>query len=151
MANLTASDVADYFLTLIEEDSGDNISNLKLQKLVYYAQGFHLALHDGQPLFEDTIEAWTHGPVVPALYHRYKVYGPGAIPPPESLDASKFDEATRDLLEEVWKVYGQFSAWKLRDMIHEEPPWKESPPGSPISQESMGVYFQTLLVHGQPQ
>src|SRR5260363_307462 len=56
-------DVANYFLTLVEEEVGDALSNLKIQKLVYYAQGFHLALFS-RPLFENAIEAWTHGPVI---------------------------------------------------------------------------------------
>ena len=78
---ITAQDVADYFLFLVDDPSGDNLSNLKLQKLVYYAQGFYLAIHD-RPLFDDAICAWEHGPVVPSLYRRYKKYGSGGIPAP---------------------------------------------------------------------
>lgn len=53
--------VADYFLNKAskEEDGGEIISNLKLQKLVYYAQGFHLAMYN-QPLYTESLEAWTH-------------------------------------------------------------------------------------------
>ena len=65
---LTCYDIAKYFLAQADEEIGDLISNLKLQKLVYYAQGFYLALHD-EALFPEDIEAWTHGPVVPVLYH----------------------------------------------------------------------------------
>ncbi len=64
-------DVAEYFLSLADEEAGDFLSNLKLQKLVYYAQGFHLALFN-RPLFMAAIHAWQHGPVVPELYHAYK-------------------------------------------------------------------------------
>ena len=56
---LTAEDTAAYFLALVEEDEGELMSHLKLQKLCYYAQGFHLAI-TGYPLFTDRIEAWTH-------------------------------------------------------------------------------------------
>jgi uncharacterized phage-associated protein len=49
---LNCDDVAKYFLAQASEDAGDLISNLKLQKLVYYAQGFHLALYD-TPLFPE--------------------------------------------------------------------------------------------------
>ena len=59
---LSCHDVAKYFLALTDEDAGDLISNLKLQKLVYYAQGFHLALFD-TPMFGEPIEAWTHVPL----------------------------------------------------------------------------------------
>ncbi|HSX79064.1 MAG TPA: type II toxin-antitoxin system antitoxin SocA domain-containing protein, partial [Candidatus Saccharimonadia bacterium] len=61
---LDCYDVAQYFLAKADEDAGDLMSNLKLQKLVYYAQGFALALLD-KPLFPQCIEAWIHGPVVP--------------------------------------------------------------------------------------
>lgn len=47
------------------------ISNLKLQKLLYYMQGFHLAYFD-TPLFDDDIEAWMYGPVVPCVYNHFK-------------------------------------------------------------------------------
>jgi uncharacterized phage-associated protein len=71
---LTAMAVAEYFLTLQEEEAGDLISHMKLQELLYYAQGLHLALN-GRPLFDDTIEAWTHGPVVPTVYREFKRFG----------------------------------------------------------------------------
>lgn len=57
---ISCSDVARYFLALVDEDAGDSLSNLKLQKLVYYAQGFHLALY-GEPLFprgDSSVETW---------------------------------------------------------------------------------------------
>jgi uncharacterized phage-associated protein len=71
VATMKAQDVAEYFLTLVDDEAGDSLSNLKLQKLVYYAQGFHLALTE-KPLFDEAIEAWEHGPVVPGLYHKLK-------------------------------------------------------------------------------
>ena len=71
--------VAAYFLNKANSDDvGDLISNLKLQKLVCYAQGFALAIFE-RALYDDTIEAWQHGPVVLGLYHRFKTFGSGAI------------------------------------------------------------------------
>lgn len=104
---LNCYDIAKYFLCLVDEEAGDLISNLKLQKLVYYAQGFHLAIYN-IPLFHEPIEAWTHGPVIPDLYHEYKQYGLGAIPQPDNVDFSKYDETTKKLLDEVYSVFGQF-------------------------------------------
>lgn len=122
MATLTCFDVANYFLTLTNEDVGDSISNLKLQKLVYYAQGFSLALR-GKVLFDESIEAWAHGPAIPELYHKYKEYGANAINKPEGVDFTKYDDNVKSLLNQVFEEYGQFSAWKLREMSHEEEPW----------------------------
>ena len=148
---LTCHDVADYFLALVDEDAGDTISNMKLQKLVYYAQGFHLALY-GKPLFPERIEAWDHGPVVPELYRRFKKFGAKAIEKPEEVDFSKFDTQTRELLDEIWNVYGQFSAWKLRNMTHDEMPWQNAyGKGGVISETDMKEYFKTLLIEDENQ
>ena len=103
MPSLTARDVADYLIASVDAESGDNISNLKLQKLLYYAQGFSLALN-GEPLFDEPLVAWAHGPVVTDLYHAFKQYGSGAIPPPESFEDSKYDRSTKELLDEVLNV-----------------------------------------------
>lgn len=140
-------EVAKYLLSLADDDAGDLISNLKLQKLVYYAQGFHLAMYN-EPLFPEDIYAWTHGPVVPELYREYRQYGPGSIPVPTDLDPAIYDERTGKLLDEVYGVYGQFSAWKLRSMTHEEPPWQEASHTNGIIQhDSMRNYFQQFIVN----
>ncbi len=83
--------------------------------LSYYAQGFHLALFN-RPLFGNSIKAWTHGPVIPELYRAYKEYGAGALPLPIEFDPDVFDRDTCELLDEVYQVYGQYSAWMLRDL-----------------------------------
>lgn len=145
---LTAKDVAEYFLSRVDSESGDSLSNLKLQKLVYYAQGYHLALY-GTPLFGDAIEAWQHGPVVPGLYRMYKQYGSQSVPVTDDFDIEKFNSSTRELLDEVFQVYGQFSAWKLRDMTHAESPWLDAYnlfPSATVTTESMTQYFRTQLV-----
>lgn len=145
---LTCFDVADYFLAHCDEESGDQISNLKLQKLAYYAQGFSLALL-GRPLFDEPIEAWMHGPVVPSLYRKYKDHGGMGLPKPDNINFEKYSDDERDLLDEVYRVYGQFSAWKLRNMTHEEQPWKESyvegASSMPISNEAMRSFFATRI------
>ena len=143
---ISGHDIAKYFLAQIDEDAGDLISNLKLQKLLYYAQGFNLALYD-EPLFPESIEAWTHGPVVPEVYHEYKDFGSNAIPIPSNVDFSKYDQQTRELLDEVYSVYGQFSAWKLRNMTHDEEPWKNATVGDIITSKSMEKYFKTQIVN----
>ena len=144
----TALDVANYFLNLADngEESGELLSNLKTQKLVYYAQGFSLAILD-EPLFEDSIEAWTHGPVVPNLYQEFKGYGSGPIPAPEDFDASEhFSGEQIELLNEVMDVYGQFSAWKLRNLTHEESPWKNNAAtASRITEEELKEFFSNLI------
>ncbi|MEM7655825.1 MAG: type II toxin-antitoxin system antitoxin SocA domain-containing protein [Bacteroidota bacterium] len=145
---ISASIIANFFLSLSEPEIGDFISNLKVQKLVYYAQGFHLAMFD-QPLFLDPIYAWEHGPVVPTLYHHFKRNGSEAIPLPtedEAEDFSLLSQDQKELLHEVYTVYGQYSAWKLRNLTHQEAPWIETTQNSEISHVLLQEYFQTLLI-----
>jgi len=144
----TCFDVANYFLKRQDIDAGDLMSNMKLQKLVYYAQGFNLAIAD-VPLFGEPIEAWDHGPVCVPLYHTYRQYGSGSIPVPQDVDAlSIFSEKVHEVLDMVHEYYGQFSAWKLRNLTHEEDPWIKAfaRNRAEISHESMRTYFKTQLI-----
>jgi uncharacterized phage-associated protein len=138
-----ASDVAKYFRSLTNPDVGDLLSNLKLQKLCYYAQGIGIATR-GEPLFAEPIEAWQHGPVVPAVYAEYKTHGSSDIPPPEGFDPKIFDRADIELINDVYNQYGQYSAWKLRNMTHEESPWIDAyknQTSKVITLEALKEYF----------
>ena len=145
MAFSTARDVAHYFLAAPGKvSSGEAITNLKLQKLCYYAQGLALARLD-KPLFFDDIQHWHHGPVVPTLWREYKEFRATPIPPPpHPVNLNRFDTETRSVLDSVIGIYGALSAWELRDMTHAELPWKDSPEGSPITHSKIRAYFQTL-------
>lgn len=140
---LNCYQVADYFLSLQDEDAEDFISNLKLQKLVYYAQGFWLALYK-DPLFNEEIEAWMHGPVIPTLYHHYKAFKSERIPVPEDMDFTCYTRQHRELFDEIYALYGQYSAWKLREMTHNESPWINNV-NRVISHQDLTEYFKTQL------
>jgi len=145
MAN--AMDVVDYFLSKASVDEDSNLTNLKVQKLLYYVQGFHLAIEDTE-LFPETIEAWRYGPVCPEIYHELKSYGANAITKAvEGKDFTKiFSQEQRELVDEIYEVFGQYSAWKLRDMTHEEPTWiNNQDSASEITQDEMKEYFKTRL------
>lgn len=146
----TAFDVASYFVRLDEDNDDRSITNMKLQKLAYYAQGFYLALYD-EPLFNERIEAWIHGPVVPELYHTFKDHGYNPIILRTDDPWNKFNDKQREVIEEVYRTFGQYSAWRLRDMTHEEPPWMNHEgmyhenEGNLIPVEEMRDYFKTRL------
>lgn len=125
MATYNSDLIADYFRSLANPDFGDLLSNLKLQKLCYYAAGISAAVRqdDDQPLFAQPIEAWQHGPVIPAQYRRFRDYGGGDIPPVEGHDFDEIEARDQGILNDVYNFYGQYSAWKLRNMTHEEQPW----------------------------
>jgi uncharacterized phage-associated protein len=140
-------EIANYILVKSDEEM-DLLSNLKLQKLVYYAQGISLGLYQ-KPLFSEKIEKWIHGPVVPDLYRTYKRFRSRAIQAPKEFDISIIDDDTRELLDEVYKVYGRFSASALRNMSHLEPPWVDAEDSEEISLESMEKYFKSRVNNGE--
>ena len=107
----SVQDIAKWILTRnrleVQTEDGDYISNLKLQKLLYYSQGCFLALRD-EPLFDSPIEAWTYGPVVPEVYHLYKSYGSSAIDSSDIIfDTDLILPEDRNILEEVYSEFGQ--------------------------------------------
>lgn len=142
---VTASDVAKYFLFRANKNEDSDVSNLKLQKLIYYAQAFHLAIFD-KPFFDEDFEAWTHGPVCPNIYHHYKQYGASPIQIDSEIEIDQFSQDQLELLEEIYDVFGQFSAWKLRNMTHEEAPWKDKEATAGIIEKSsMMEFYKTRL------
>lgn len=122
------------------------ISNLKLQKLLYYAQGVYLAITN-KPLFSDEIVAWQHGPVVADVYYEFCVNGSNVIdysPVKEDKDIIEKienDENARDTLEFVSEEFGQYTAWKLRNMTHQEKPWLSTKQNKVIKNDLIRDYF----------
>lgn len=125
----TAVRVADWFLANVDRASGDSMTHLKLQKLVYYAQSWSLA-NFNRPLFEEDFQAWTHGPVAPSLWTRFKGAQWDSLPPPKTVPILA---RTQDaVLPEVMKEYGKFEAKFLEGMTHAEDPWKQTRGSLPI-------------------
>ena len=81
--------------------------------------------------------------MVAEVYYAFKKFGDGGIP---DQGEPKLDDETKQLLDEVYDVYGQFSAWKLRNMTHEEKPWKATKSGEEINHALMSEYFKTQIV-----
>ena len=123
---LTYNDVADFFLAFANE-TGETITNLKLQKLVYYAQAWYLANYH-QPLFDADFEAWVHGPVIPDLYCKYKYFGFSPIKNKIKLEdvEKNMDKKIMDFLSKVATVYMPSGAYELELMTHNENPWIEA-------------------------
>ena len=132
-------EVVNYFLELANID-GEGISPMKLQKMLYLAHGWSLALSD-KPLLDEEIQAWKYGPVIPAVYHQFKEFGNDPVTSRAStfrLEDGKFKakypelpdgqehQWVRDLLKKVWEIYKPLTAVQLSTMTHL--------PGSPWSQ-----------------
>lgn len=147
MDYITASDFSRYLIFKSSLD-GKPVTNLKLQKLLYYAQGWYLAFYRKQ-LFADRIEAWVHGPVVPEVFREYRDFRWSPLP---ALEATVSAEIA-DHADQVLSSYGNFDAFQLERMTHSESPWLEARLGLPadraanveIKPEAMTRYFRSLV------
>ena len=146
--SMTAQDVANYFIDLVDAPSGDNITNLKLQKLLYYAQGFYIAMQ-GEPLFPESLLAWKHGPVVRRIYDEYRGYAWEPLPAPRGIDRSQYVPEVREILDTVQDQYGRYTAKTLEKMTHEESPWLETPTNKIISLELLHEFFSQITTAGR--
>lgn len=154
---MTWQEVARYFIA-VANTTGDWMTNLRLQKLVYYAQAWHLAIFE-RPLFAGTFEAWIHGPVLPELYREYRQYGSMPIDAPDLDEAwlTRFRQAhdpeVVEFLDQVVDSYMGFTAYELERMTHQEDPWRvargtlapDAPSSNPIREDLMAQYYRARL------
>jgi uncharacterized phage-associated protein len=160
----TAKQVANEFFELAKRD-GSQLTPMQLQKLVYFAYGWYLAI-TGERLLNERVQAWQWGPVIPSLYGEFKPYGSGPITHPatdyffedgtlafraerlESGDEAK-DSLARQVIGKVWNLYGKYSAAQLSSMTHAaNSPWSryydENVRGTDIPDDAIREYFQQL-------
>jgi len=139
-------DVATYIL-----ESKGAMSAMKLQKLAYYSQAWHL-VWDDTPLFEDRIEAWANGPVSPVLYNEHR--GRFSVEPGTVGGASAALTADeRESIDAVLKVYQPRSASELSSLTHRESPWSDARgsmsigerSNTEITKASMAEYYGSLV------
>lgn len=135
--------VANYFLDKAEEE-GRSLTHMQLQKLVYIAHGWHLAI-TGEPLIYERVEAWPYGPVIPNLYQQFKQFGSGPVteramtvdlenwePVPYSLARDGMGQGTADVLAAVWRGYGRHSGLELSSLTHQSgTPWDQTVAANP--------------------
>ena len=139
-----AIDIAKKIVCRTDVEHGDTISNLKLQKLLYYMQGFHLAWF-GTPFFNEPIEAWTYGPVVPVVFQEFKKYSGRAINPANYTDSLVLPDERQLLFDMVYKEYSRFSAVALMNMTHSDGPWKNHKMGERMTSDEIRDFFQSLI------
>lgn len=129
------------------------MTQMKLQKMVYFAHGYHLAKY-GQPLVKEDFEAWQFGPVVPEIYQSYKLYGSDMIIDPglvrNTAKPLVFSESAQEAMNYTWTVTKDLSASSLMRWSHNEgSPWDAvyNPVHESvvIPNDSIRNYFQRLL------
>jgi uncharacterized phage-associated protein len=133
------------------EEEPDFLTHLRLQKLLYYAQGWSLAMRD-QAVFDEEIQAWAHGPVVRKVYPAFASYGNTPIDPEKIQEADDISLDESVFLISLWESYKGYSASSLREMTHREPPWRNARGScgpadkceTEITKEAMKEYFSEL-------
>lgn len=137
-------DIAEWFIQRASSDvnkGGDYLTQLKLQKLLYYAQGFYMAFNNGEKLFKEKIVHLQYGPVVKSLIPILKQYSNNPI---HSLNINipEIDEQTLAILNIVYKNLGQYSAYRLVELTHSEIPWQKTKQGDEISPKDICQYIK---------
>lgn len=125
---VSAVTLANKFIDLAKRDSVP-LTNMQLQKLVYIAHGWALALLGEGGLIYDPVEAWQWGPVIPSLYHNLSKYGAGEVdaPIPDVFAAQKLSASEKNLIHSVWRSYGRMSGFKLSTITHQDnTPWSRT-------------------------
>lgn len=153
-------DVAEYSINY-SNDKKYNISNLKLQKLLYYIQAAFL-VEKNEPCFLSTIEHWRHGPVVADMYREYKRYSDQNIPYQKGhlgfriIDESgnegeykfyKYNEnlildEDKMLINKVINSYKNTDPWDMVEKTHKENPWKQTASYEEIKRNEIALYFR---------
>jgi uncharacterized phage-associated protein len=145
MPKVSVFDVADYILHRL-----GTMSAMKLQKLVYYSQAWSLAWTD-RPLFNEEIQAWAKGPVVPALFRKHRgefSVGRGFF----GGTPSKLSIEQKDVIRRVLNFYGAKDPQWLSGLTHLESPWRDAREGlgpeergsSEITKAAMQDYYSNL-------
>lgn len=136
-------DIARYVIER-SRDTDKTISNLKLQKILYFIQAEFLVTKN-QPCFAEEIQAWDFGPVVPDVYYAYRVFGSANIPCIGKSRVSQIiSSEDKKILNGIIDECSKYSASELVEITHNQSPWgKAYKPGqnNEITPESIKKYF----------
>lgn len=137
--SLTALQLAEYTIRWAAEKETP-ITNLKLQKTLYYIQGYSLRIFDS-PAFDETISHWQYGPVVPIVYFTYSTNGAAPLCVNDATDVPALSKEQCNLYNKVIDKCLFLSARELVEKTHQETPWKETTDREIISHEEIQKFF----------
>ncbi|ALR08720.2 Panacea domain-containing protein [Xylella fastidiosa] len=153
--------IANYFLHRASKE-GRALTTMQVFKLVYIAHGWYLGFRK-QPLIDEPVEAWQHGPAIRSLYNKIKKYGSGAVtellpvnwfslPTPPWANVTNIDKSTAEILDSVWNSCGHFGGIQLSEMTHKEgTPWwqvwngRESKDTDVISNDLIQEFYEQKI------
>jgi len=115
-------EIAEYFIWLTHPEVGEIITGYKLHKLLYYAQGYHLALFD-KPLFKEEIIALENGPYIKLIAERYSY---NQIKKLKDIKIELLSQKELSFIQDIQNICGSYAVWKLDEMIKKEKPWLDN-------------------------
>lgn len=153
----TVEDITDYIISRLA-GAGGRLTQLKLQKLLYYVQSWHLACH-GSPIAPAKFQAWVHGPVSREVFDRFRaskmLYSSIEVEDmrPGFNSEKALAAAERELVDAVLEAYGSLTGDQLEQMTHREEPWIKARGGrgpderceTEIDESLMGEYYRRRL------
>ncbi len=145
-------DIANWFICDLNNKTGASVTNLKLQKLLYYAQAWTIVFFN-KALFDEDFQAWAYGPVLTSIYYNFKDLGNNVIPAGRHKVPDLENTEIEELLKEVLSVYGDKSGYHLIELTHNEKPWieargnlsSEEKCNSIIKKTTMKTFYQKKL------
>lgn len=150
-ADMKAVNVAEYFIQKASNPNNKGerriLTPLKLQKILYFAQGWYLG-NTSRSLFKEKVWAWKYGPVVREVYDCYKRYGDSNLATQKFTFSSQPTDDEKEFLDLLWEKYGNETAENLVTATHNSEPWLDAfsnPYSKEITQSSMRRYFETLF------
>jgi uncharacterized phage-associated protein len=141
----SALDIANCFIEIASKIDENDLTNLKLQKLLYFAQGKYL-VQNNEALFSDEIEAWDLGPVVRSVYNTFRECGAFPITAFDvKYKSTSLNDEKRQFLKKIWQDYARYSASYLVNLSHQSHPWQKAHKSLTkiISSEDMRIYFRS--------
>lgn len=140
----SANDIAEYVIEYCNKHNL-SISNLRLQRLLYFIQAYFLMQSKGErAAFSDDIEAWDVGPVIPNVFNKYKRFGTGQIPYYDGSYADMFPDDNRNYIEDVIEYFKDKSSVYMMEITHRQKPWSSAynrNTNNTISIETITDYF----------
>ena len=97
------------------------ITNLRLQKILYFLQGDYCAISGGR-LISDEFYAWQLGPVIPSVYDKFSVYASMDLPKQPDIVINDLED--KDMIDEILENYSRYTTWELVGISHKQDPWK---------------------------
>jgi len=159
MKKYKAMDIARYVINYAIS-KGHPISNLQLQKILYYVQAAFL-VKNGEPIFDEKILNWTYGPVIDEVYTEYRINGDSTIEKQDEyvevvydkekskillankkFDESQFESGYKALINSIVDIYMDMDPFDLVEKTHLEDPWMNSSQNDVICTESIKLYYK---------